>query len=855
MKNSTPLPRFFLILALVALLVVAVLVHSLSLTGYEAVRHASADGEFIGVRRAMRLAGAERVFTAGGEVLVFAGGGPSQAEFSRPSGLSEVSCRVWARVRPDDVPGEVRVTLATPEGEEFTAVLPKRAAPGRWHWLDLGTTTASRFRVMGQGEVPWLLQGLGLVPESFDGAPAPPFPLPGTEVERHFGDSFARSPGHGIGEWEARSGEWQLEFSYDPNRIPMQYSLLGQVEAGGDEALLAIQGLPWLGSRMSVAVYPDSGAQCGLALVTESGIEHFLVQAGGEEAGLPRVESDQWYLLTLEAWGWTRRFFIDGREVLTRHDAAPAPHRPALLLAAGASRFDDVQVSSIAWGGEDGAGYRLPWRPGENANWGRLRGGAALLGRQGELALAGELPPLHEVVLWADGEFLPPPGATAETRAFAEGMSYHFGQTGGDGWNLAAPAKLGRVAVASFAARPDWFRIGPYRFDEATIPDPSDYLDFTPEEWEEIRRSPEADKLARKARNIPVVGRDSQHSVWGTEAGRWRVADGALQAGRRGGRLRFWKELEGDFTFSFRVLVESEDGVAQVILGEQDGQGLDVVFHGPQATAAGGVLAFPAAVGEWLAGRIELAGDRLVAQIEGEEREAQVERGVGGGILLAADGAGIAFDDIEILVSRRTADQWLHAFDRREPDWWREGGQWIDHGGIACAIASNWVSLLAPESEGMIWHKQTFAGDVLLAANIEENTEWIGWEQDPSHIHHPFDNIVLCLGQGRDPDSGYRLEVNSRDRTATVLYRRGVEVAKVEQDREFPIQYVGGHAPYRPRRNRLALVREGNRLRAVVNGTEVLAFEDGEPLPTDTVGVGGYRTLVNFSRILVRQLD
>jgi hypothetical protein len=664
--------------------------------------------------------------------------------------------------------------------------------------------------------------------------------VPGTDVERHFGDSFDRSPGHGLGEWNLRSGDWQLEFSFDPNRIPMQYSLLGR-GTDSEEGMLEAKGPSWLGLRASVAVFPAPGSRCGVALVTEAGLERYLVQAGEGDTGLPQVEPDQWYMLTVEAWGWTRRFFIDGREVFARHDAAPAPCGPALLVAAGEARFDDVRVDSVAWGGEDGMAYRLPWQVEPDADWRCMpERGFALLGRRGKLTLGDGMPALHEVVLWEDGK---------ARSALGE-------SDGGDGnWSLSAPARIERVAVAAFSGTESMFRIGPYTFDSPTIPDPSDYLDFTPEEWEEIRRSPEADKLARNPKETHVVGRDSQYAVWGTESGRWRVDNGALVAGRRGGRVRFWQELDGVFTMDFRVRIENADGVAKVVVGGQDGAGTTVVFHGPDAAGVSGDLALPVGNGEWATACIRVTEDRVIVQVGEEIREKSVRRGIGGGLLLVAEGSGVAFDDVAIAVPRRTAGQWFHGFDRREPDWWRDGGQWIDHGGISCALASNWVSLEAPEGRGMLWHKQGFAGDVMVAANIEENTEWIGWQQEPSHIHHPFDNVVLCLGLGRDIDSGYRLEVNSRDRTATVLYRQGREVAVARQDGGFPIRYVGGHAPYQPRRNRLALVREGNRLRAIVNGVEVLVYEDNEPVPTDTVGVGGYRTQVNLSRIMVRRLD
>ena len=88
----------------------------------------------------------------------------------------------------------------------------------------------------------------------------------------------------------------------------------------------------------------------------------------------------------------------------------------------------------------------------------------------------------------------------------------------------------------------------------------------------------------------------------------------------------------------------------------------------------------------------------------------------------------------------------------------------------------------------------------------------------------------------------------------TVLYRNGVEVAAVKQDGAFPIQYVGGHAPYQPRRNRICLVRQGDLLQAVVNGVAVLSYRDPQPLPTSVVAVGGYRTRFNVSNLLVREL-
>jgi hypothetical protein len=241
----------------------------------------------------------------------------------------------------------------------------------------------------------------------------------------------------------------------------------------------------------------------------------------------------------------------------------------------------------------------------------------------------------------------------------------------------------------------------------------------------------------------------------------------------------------------------------------------------------------------------------------GELRSQHLARGIGGGVHLTVDKGRAEFDDVLFSVPRRVDTPQAHSrfygFDRRETDWWRRGN-WLDHGGIACAVASSWISLEAPEAEGWLVHKQAFPGDVLVAFNVEENTEWHGWDREPSHDHRPADNISVFLAADEALAQGYRLEVNSRDRRLTVLSRNGVDVASVVQDSSFPIRYVGGHAPYSPRRNRVCLLRQGNRLRAVINGIEVLTYEDPQPLAAPAIAVGGHHTHFNISSLLVREL-
>ena len=196
----------------------------------------------------------------------------------------------------------------------------------------------------------------------------------------------------------------------------------------------------------------------------------------------------------------------------------------------------------------------------------------------------------------------------------------------------------------------------------------------------------------------------------------------------------------------------------------------------------------------------------------------------------------------------------MYAFDRIETDWWREGQAWVDHGGFSCMVASSWISLIASTDRGILWNKDTFGQDVAVSFMVQENSEWYGWKKKPSHLHFPYDNICLLLSKERDFTKGYRLELNTRNRKATVLYRDNVEVATVAQDALFPIRYVGGHGPYEPRSNQVSVWKQGGKLTVVLNAKCILEYTDPSPLAIGRIGVGGYTTRANFAHIQVREL-
>jgi len=335
------------------------------------------------------------------------------------------------------------------------------------------------------------------------------------------------------------------------------------------------------------------------------------------------------------------------------------------------------------------------------------------------------------------------------------------------------------------------------------------------------------------------------------------VADGVLRGSGPNAAIRHAQEIIGELDLGLRFRTLTPDAALEVELSGGRKPGACVFVSDAAQQPEGKLIRLDAGqAGEWHDLRIRARGNGIEAALDRQpSQRAATEPATGGRVTLRAPSGWVELDDIEFSVPRRTPDGCFYAFDRRETDWWREGGQWVDHGGISCVLASSWVSLVALDGEGMLWNKRPVGPGVVVAFNVEENTEWFGWDKEESHIHYPFDNICVSLGPEQNKDRGYRLELNAQGRRATVLYRDGKEVARADQGASFPMRYIGGHAPYYPRKDRITVVRYGNTLTACVNAREVLRFTDPEPLKVSTVGIGGYKTRINFSHVQVRNLS
>lgn len=787
----------------------------------------------------------------------------------------------WARVRWRDSCGN-SITIRVNDCPK--QMLGGDHVYGTWHWVTAGQylleDTLQRVTILEREDGIAMDQIIFTPDQKFlPGGPVLPGGK-GTGV-RLFSDNFARSPGHGMEAWDILSGKWEIMFSLDPNRIPNQYSLLAKPE-GETKAVALVKGPPWKGCRLAFSALPLREGCFGAVLertrhddralhvsikLANGGATLRVTGAGNEipcDLG-ETVRLNQWHRFVIERWAYVLRVTIDGRAVVNHFDLGLKAGDVGLFVADGEMIFDDVAVEEMPWQLDDGKEFRMPWVLGERARWYRQNlpdKPKTLVGRRGRITARWGGMSVEEILIDKNSNCI------VETAGLSEVPNQQrfrvFRRTEGVEPPRSATLSVGgkstlvpTVAVRYGKRLVDTFRIGPYHFTKSRIEDPSDYLDFTPEEIRKMKASPEyAEKLKRRKKFIPLVGRRGSRSVWARERGRWSISNGLLVGNGPDAVLSYSQDIVSSLGILLRIKLGSADSAAEIELFSGPEPGIRVGARGteyqPKTKNKNALVLHVPADEKWHDLRIHAKSEILEAKLDNETAGTiSIKKGDGGRILLKVPAGRVYFDDIEFAIQREGRNEFFYGFDRRETDWWRSG-RWVDHGGIACAQASNWVSLVAPEGERTLWNKRLFGSDVLVGFNVEENTEWFGWTKNPGHTHYPFDNIRVILTSKEKPDTGYKLEVNSRDHSATVLYRNGKEVACVAQDGSFPMRYRGGHAPYAPRRNRISLVKRGGLLRVIVNGREVLTFTDSEPIPVSRVGIGGYNTRINFSYIEVR---
>lgn len=804
----------------------------------------------------------------------------------------------WMRVKWNDSCGN---SISLVMDDNPPKIIGQDAIYNQWHWIPAGSykLTQGKHTLSVWEREDGVAFDKILLTESDTFIPSGTV---GPEIQgddfagvRQFGDDFSRSPGHGIQDWEVLSGNWDIEFSFDPNRIPNQYSLVGQAATGESAELVLKDKNTWDGFEFSFSVSPVENSIFGIAVTSECPETDGNVRSRKTSKVKFNLSEDkrdleikfsqerkkiklgnifrprQWHRITLRYWGTCLSVIIDDHEMFFSGCLNTNRKNSVVFqIDRGMVVFDDVRIKELKYSLDDYDCHSINWEAGDNAEWYRprktIKGNPILIGTRGNITFPKSKLPIRELFIQYPALMKPLEIAGFRIADSKEGncrylpldgSAYQFQLQAGKG-----SIEINRVDVLYDQQDVDQYRFGPFHFTRAKIEDPADYLDFTEQEYRQIADSSDIDKLRRLKKFIPLVGKNRDITVWIVKRGLWRVhpRNGNLVNRKGNDIIQFSQQTGCDLIFKLRFCFPGAGGCFKIRLYQGGAQGINVeVKNGKPYSCNVSKQTVSCSIPtnrKWHDLILKYKNGTLSVCIDDwKQTGIDVKKGEGDFIRLQAVSKKIEFDDIEILVDRKGEHEYFYSFDRRETDWWRYGtDKWLDHGGISCALASNWISLVSPDGNGTLWNKRLFKPDLMVSFYIRENTEWYGWKKKPSHTHYPFDNVQVFLSEGQNSEKGYRLEVNAENRTETALYRNGVKVKTVRQDKSFPIRYRGGHAPYSPRKNRISLLKKGNVLKGFVNGKIVLEYQDPDPVTVDSVGVGGYKTRINFSNIEIKEL-
>ncbi|MCX7591157.1 MAG: hypothetical protein N2255_05960, partial [Kiritimatiellae bacterium] len=217
----------------------------------------------------------EDVTAASGYALVLAEGagtpgriGRAAFEFVPPA---PGTYHLWAHVNWRDSCGN-SISVRVNNSPQY--LVGQDAVYNVWHWVkagryDLADAASHRLEVLEREDGVAIDQFLFTPDDQY--VPSAPVLKSGEAAGiRRFADDFGRSPGHGMEAWELLSGRWEIAFSLDPNRIPNQYSLVGDCGEESEPAVALVKGPPWVGCRFEFSAMPRPGAVLGAVLDREA---------------------------------------------------------------------------------------------------------------------------------------------------------------------------------------------------------------------------------------------------------------------------------------------------------------------------------------------------------------------------------------------------------------------------------------------------------------------------------------------------------------------------------------------------------------------------------------------------------
>ncbi len=213
---------------------------------------------------------------------------------------------------------------------------------------------------------------------------------------------------------------------------------------------------------------------------------------------------------------------------------------------------------------------------------------------------------------------------------------------------------------------------------------------------------------------------------------------------------------------------------------------------------------------------LERRAGRLSALVDGAAVPTTTPPGQSWCLALAWHDLALAPTDLEL--TAEAVQEYL--FDKAPVEWWEQGGEWSVTSRWTCQPQWSWLVGESPDRQAALWHKRPVRGDLLVEAplgpvmhgNYRPGCELFGRLR-----------LTLC-GDGRDPFSGYTIELGTAGRDVCTLYRQGRAVARVE-----------GRLPrWREIHNAwfdLAAERQGADLTVTFHGRPLLWYRDEQPLP------------------------
>lgn len=182
-----------------------------------------------------------------------------------------------------------------------------------------------------------------------------------------------------------------------------------------------------------------------------------------------------------------------------------------------------------------------------------------------------------------------------------------------------------------------------------------------------------------------------------------------------------------------------------------------------------------------------------------------------------------------------------YCFDRAPADWWVGSGAWELAVRWPCTPEWSW---LAGESRQVaaLWHKRSFAGDIVVDLHVGPRTVDHGDGQPPREICRAF-NLVIC-GDGQDVRSGYSVVVGADKQGAGATLSR---LGKVVADNPAFRIFSDAH-------NQWLNVRAEKRAAAVavwVGDQCILSWEDPEPLPGGRVAIWTVDNAIMVPRVTI----